>query len=73
MRHVKFVLIACSLCAAAVVHAQTTQPAANAPQQSTQAEGSQAAAAAYASGVAVPEHRNACVGPASFCNIYFGN
>ena len=64
MKVLKFVLIACSL-SAAVAHAQTAQVA---PQQQRDER------AAPASRLAAPASKaDECVGPVSFCNIYFGS
>jgi hypothetical protein len=71
MKLAKIVLIACCL-SAAVAHAQTTQVA---PQhQAPQAVDQRNDSAAPASRVAAPKtEADQCVGPVSFCNIYFGS
>ncbi|CAB3798867.1 MULTISPECIES: hypothetical protein [Paraburkholderia] len=74
MKVLKIVLIACSL-SAAVAHAQTAPAAAAAPeQQVAQAD------APRTSNVVAPKRSTApkarleeCVGPVSFCSIYFGS
>jgi hypothetical protein len=71
MKLLKIVLIACSL-SAAVAHAETAQVT---PQQQAQqpiAQGNDSAAPA--SRVAAPAPQaDECVGPVSYCNIYFGS
>jgi hypothetical protein len=71
MKLVNTVLIACSL-SAAVAHAQTTQVA---PQrQAPQAVDQRNDSADPASRVVAPAtEADECVGPVSFCNIYFGS
>ncbi|WP_027799958.1 hypothetical protein [Paraburkholderia dilworthii] len=71
MKLLKIVLIACSL-SAAVAHAQTAQvaPQHQAPQAIVQRD----EGAAPASRLAAPASQaDECVGPVSFCNIYFGS
>jgi hypothetical protein len=71
MNALKIVLIACSL-SAAVAHAQT---AATAPdQQVAQANTPRDNSVAAQSRVAAPKAKaEECVGPVSFCNLYFGS
>ena len=75
MRSLKYLVLSLSLCAA-VAHAQGNQPQADAV--STQAapnNGTQSVV--QSAGRAAPEKRapkkDECVGPVSFCNIYFGS
>jgi hypothetical protein len=72
MKVLKIALIACAL-SAAVAHAQT-EPAA-AQQQVAQADVQRANGVSESSRrVEVPKtSAQACVGPMSFCNIYFGS
>lgn len=71
MKVLKMVLIACSL-SAAVAHAQTA-PAAS-EQQVAQANAPRANNAAAQQRAAAPKAKvEECVGPVSFCNIYFGS
>ncbi|NML99771.1 hypothetical protein HHL24_17760 [Paraburkholderia sp. RP-4-7] len=70
MNVLKIALIACSL-SAAVAHAQTA-PAAS-EQQVAQAN-ARANSVAVQNRVALPKAKaKECVGPVSFCNIYFGS
>ncbi|HYS68356.1 MAG TPA: hypothetical protein VEN30_31660 [Paraburkholderia sp.] len=71
MKVLKIVLIACAL-SAAVAHAQT---APSAPQQTAaQADNQRADRAAVQGRLAAPAAKaEECVGPVSFCNIYFGS
>jgi len=69
MKSVKIAVVACSLFAAAAAHAQSDAPAAGAPQQATQATASQPAAR---DAKPIQQH-DECVGPVSFCNVYFGS
>ena len=64
----KIVLTACSLFAA-VAHAQTPQVA---PQQQAIAQRNDGVAPAKPA-VAPANNADECVGPVSFCNIYFGS
>jgi Ni/Co efflux regulator RcnB len=73
MKSLKIAVVACSFFAAAVAHAQNEAPAAGAPQQVAQAAVPQATEARVQHRVAKPEQKNDCVGPVSFCNIYFGS
>lgn len=71
MKLVKIVLVACALSAAAA-HAQTTEvvPQRQAPHAADPRDDS----AAPANQVdAPPRKADTCVGPVSFCNIYFGS
>ncbi|NKJ45762.1 hypothetical protein CIC12_03190 [Burkholderia sp. SG-MS1] len=75
MKVLKIVLIACSL-SAAVAHAQTAPAAAGAPEQQV----AQADAQRPGNVVVTPKRSIApkakqeeCVGPVSFCSIYFGS
>ncbi|MFM0594143.1 MULTISPECIES: hypothetical protein [Paraburkholderia] len=75
MNVLKIALIACSL-SAVVAHAQTAPAAPE--QQLTQASAQRASGVAEQGRVAVPAAKaNAktaeCVGPVSFCNLYFGS
>ncbi len=71
MNVLKIALIACSL-SAAVAHAQTAPAAPE--QQVAQANAPRANSVAEQSRVAVPKAKaEECVGPVSFCNIYFGS
>jgi hypothetical protein len=73
MKVLKIVLIACAL-SAAVAHAQTAPSAPSAPQQkAAQANNQPAGSAAVQEHSAVPANAEECVGPMSFCNIYFGS
>ncbi|CAB3802341.1 hypothetical protein LMG28614_05598 [Paraburkholderia ultramafica] len=71
MKVLKIVLIACSL-SAAVAHAQT---APSAPEQKVAQANAQRANDVAAKGrVAAPKAKaEECVGPVSFCDIYFGS
>lgn len=72
MNVLKIALIACSL-SAAVAHAQTA-PAAPEQQQVAQANAPRANSVAEQGRVAVPKAKaEECVGPVSFCNIFFGS
>jgi hypothetical protein len=72
MKALKMVLIACSL-SAAVAHAQTAVPTVGTQQvvQTSQ----QHANVAVQQGRASKHSRkaDACVGPVSFCNVFFGS
>jgi hypothetical protein len=71
MKVLKMVLIACSL-SAAVAHAQTAPAAPE--QQVAQANTQRANDVAAQNRVAAPKAKaEECVGPVSFCNIYFGS
>jgi hypothetical protein len=70
MKVLKIALIACSL--SAVVAQAQTAPAA--PQQTTQATAQRDANADTRGRAAAPAAKaEECVGPVSFCNIYFGS
>lgn len=70
MKVLKMVLIACSLCAL-VAHAQTAPAAAE--QQVAEADAQLAAAAAQGQTAAPKTKAEPCVGPVSFCSLYFGS
>ena len=71
MKVLKIVLIACSL-SAVVAHAQTAPAAPE--QQVAQANAQRADDVAAQGRVAAPKAKaEECVGPVSFCNIYFGS
>ncbi len=71
MNVLKIALIACSL-SAVVAHAQTAPAAPE--QQVAQATAARANSLAEQSRVAAPKIKaEECVGPVSFCNIYFGS
>ncbi|MFP6561758.1 hypothetical protein WJ542_26145 [Paraburkholderia sp. B3] len=67
MKAVKIAVVACSLFAAAAAWAQSEAPAVTVSQVS-QAAGANAQQPAAKPGAPVE-----CVGPVSFCNIYFGS
>jgi hypothetical protein len=83
MKALKMVLIACSLSAvAAVAHAQTSDPAPGVQQfaqnqQQNQAQlGEQPVTSSARRGgrIAAPAKKaDECVGPVSFCNLFFGS
>jgi hypothetical protein len=70
MKPLHLALVALSL-SAAVAHAQPA-PVDNAPQQANRAEAVQAAGRVDRT-PSKKDDPNACVGPVSFCNIYFGS
>ncbi|WGS46362.1 hypothetical protein LFL97_35645 [Burkholderia sp. JSH-S8] len=70
MKPLHLALVALSL-TAAVAHAQPA-PAEQARQQATRADAVQAAGRADHA-QSKKEDPNACVGPVSFCNVYFGS
>ncbi|MEX3950708.1 hypothetical protein AB4Y40_23485 [Paraburkholderia sp. EG287B] len=75
MKSLKYLVLSLTLCAA-VAHAQGNQPQAGAV--STQAASNNGTqSAAQSAGRATPEKqtqkKDECVGPVSFCNIYFGS
>lgn len=71
MKVLKIGLIACSL-SAAVAHAQTAPSAQQ--QQVAQANAQRANSVAAQDRIAAPKAKaEKCVGPVSFCNIYFGS
>ncbi|MEY8169346.1 hypothetical protein [Burkholderia multivorans] len=67
MKPLHLAVVALSL-AAAVAHAQPAP--ADVPQQATRAE---SATGRVDRSQSNPEDPNACVGPVSFCNVYFGS
>ncbi|EEA03202.1 conserved hypothetical protein [Burkholderia sp. H160] len=72
MKVLKMVLIACSLSTAAASHAQTAPAALE--QQVAQADSQRADNVAARKHVEAPKAKAAdCVGPMSFCNIFFGS
>ncbi|CAH2795307.1 MAG: hypothetical protein PPHEMADM_5243 [uncultured Paraburkholderia sp.] len=71
MKVLKIVLIACCFSAAAA-HAQTTQ--APSQQQVSQANDQRANSAATSTRTATPARQtDECVGPVSYCNLFFGS
>jgi hypothetical protein len=73
MKAVKIAVVACSLLTAAAAWAQSEAPAGTAPQQVSQTATPQAAQASAQHRVAKPAKQAECVGPVSFCNVYFGS
>ncbi|HKT92921.1 MAG TPA: hypothetical protein VJS18_12180 [Paraburkholderia sp.] len=73
MKSVKIAVVACSLFAAAAAYAQNEAPAASVPQQVAQSAAPQAAQASAHREIVKPAKKDECVGPVSFCNIYFGS
>jgi hypothetical protein len=78
MKALKMVLIACSLSAVAVAaQAQTSAPATSAQQlaqNQQQSHEQRASDAAQEGRVAAPSKKaEDCVGPVSFCNLFFGS
>lgn len=75
MNSLKIVVVACSLFAAAVsAYAQNEAPAGAAPEQVAEAAAAQPAQALNSRHAAKPAKRaDECVGPVSFCNLYFGS
>ncbi len=75
MKLLQAVVIACSLSAAAVAHAQTAAPTQTDSQQVAQAKAAPANSDRAAQRpVATPAKKaDDCVGPVSFCNIFFGS
>lgn len=73
MNAVKIAVVACSLFAAAAAWAQGEAPAGTVPQQVSQAAVSRADEAGAQHHVAKPGKQAECVGPVSFCNLYFGS
>jgi hypothetical protein len=61
MKPLKWVVAACMLSGASLVLAQTPPDAASAPQ------------AASSSSPSAQQPAQACVGPVSFCSLYFGS
>ena len=73
MKALKLVLMACSLSVAALAHAQTA-PADDSAQQVAQANAARVAQPEAQNRVAKPAKKaNECVGPVSYCEIYFGS
>ncbi|WP_084162619.1 hypothetical protein [Paraburkholderia bannensis] len=72
MKSLKIAVVACSMFAAAAAYAQNDATAAGVPEQVAQSA-AQPAAQASAHREATPARKDECVGPASFCNIYFGS
>lgn len=75
MNVLKIALIACTL-SAAVAHAQTAPaaPEQQVAQTQVQAQAQRATSADTQRRIAVPAVKaEECVGPVSFCNIYFGS
>ncbi|WGS53661.1 hypothetical protein LFL96_21665 [Paraburkholderia sp. D15] len=73
MNVLKIALIACTL-SAAMAHAQMAPPVAD--QQLAQASAQRANGVAARSNVVTPASKaksEECVGPVSFCNLYFGS
>jgi hypothetical protein len=73
MKSVKIAVVACSMFAVAAAYAQSEAPAANAPQQVAQSAAPQAVGAPAHREIVKPAKKDECVGPVSFCNIYFGS
>jgi hypothetical protein len=73
MKYAKIAVLACSLLAAAVAHAQNEASAAGVPQQATQAATPPNAATPSQRDISKPAHKDDCVGPAGFCTPYFGS
>ncbi|MGV2291808.1 hypothetical protein AAHK20_24060 [Trinickia sp. YCB016] len=73
MKALKLVLIACSLSAAALAHAQTA-PASDNAQQATQANAPRVEQPAAQRPAPKPAKKaDDCVGPNGFCVMYFGS
>jgi Ni/Co efflux regulator RcnB len=73
MKALKLVLIACSLSAAALAHAQTA-PADESAQQVAQASAARVAQPEAQRPAPAPAKKaNECVGPVSYCVMYFGS
>ncbi|WP_321915613.1 MULTISPECIES: hypothetical protein [unclassified Paraburkholderia] len=73
MKSVKIAVAACSLFAVAGAYAQSEAPAAGVPEHVAQSAAPQAAQTPAGSESAKPAKKDECVGPVSFCNIYFGS
>ncbi|APA87302.1 hypothetical protein BJG93_17370 [Paraburkholderia sprentiae WSM5005] len=72
MKMLKMVLIACSLSTAAAAYAQT--PPAAPEQQIAQADNQRADRVVARKQMEAPKAKaDECVGPMSFCNVYFGS
>ncbi|CAM2168758.1 conserved exported hypothetical protein [Paraburkholderia sacchari] len=67
MKSLKFAVVACSLFAAASAFAQNEASEPSVPQQVAQS------AAQPVNQTAKPVKKDECVGPASFCTLYFGS
>jgi hypothetical protein len=73
MKALKLVLMACSLSAAALAHAQTAR-ADESAQQVAQANAARVVQPEAQRPVTKPAKKaNECVGPVSYCEIYFGS
>lgn len=72
MKSMKIAVVACSLIAATAAYAQNEAPAANVAQNVAQSARAQSETSARHE-MATPAKQEDCVGPASFCNIYFGS
>ncbi|WP_322042496.1 hypothetical protein [Paraburkholderia sp. J67] len=72
MKSLKIAVVACSMFAAAAAYAQNDAAAASVPQQIAQSA-AQPAAQAPTLREMKPAKKDECVGPASFCNLYFGS
>jgi Ni/Co efflux regulator RcnB len=72
MKSLKIAVVACSMFAAAAAYAQNDATAAGVPQQVAQSTG-QPVAQASSHREMTPASQDPCVGPASFCNLYFGS
>lgn len=72
MKSLKIAVVACSMFAAAAAYAQNEAPAASVPQQIAK-NAAQPAVQPSANQFAKPARKDECVGPVSFCNIYFGS
>ncbi|CAD6550668.1 hypothetical protein LMG27952_05046 [Paraburkholderia hiiakae] len=70
MKSLKIVVVACSMFAAATAWSQSQLSAGNASQQITQTNNSQASAYTDATN---QEKKQECVGPPSFCTLFFGS
>ncbi|MCX5540711.1 hypothetical protein M3A49_14605 [Paraburkholderia sp. CNPSo 3076] len=75
MKLLTAVLFACSLSASFAVHAESPAPARTEAQQTAQADTSRANTYQAPRRPATTPARdaNTCVGPASFCNLFFGS
>ena len=72
MKALKLVLIACSLSAAALAHAQTA-PADDSAQQVAQTDAAVVQPEAQHPAAKPAKKANECVGPVSYCQMYFGS
>nr|WP_233888408.1 hypothetical protein [Paraburkholderia flagellata] len=75
MKLLTAVLFACSLSASFAVHAEPLAPAHADIQQTAQADTSRANSyqAPHRRATTPARDANTCVGPASFCNLFFGS